>query len=201
MASFGDWIQRYLIRPFPILAKDGRIYRLLKSCIYCLFLALFLRSDWYVIPAVIPLILLSYVLGKPSRRQAIKNQSGFRFLSSILSLFFIAVFWALIHAEGFGPFWRYIITLRTDNMEYRVNLLLATLSNLKYILVLAIALLILLSYSKAFRKWLGNRSIRVRMIVEMLLNFLLLALFLFSILFFLPQFPAYNLSPYLHLLL
>ena len=117
----------------------------------------------------------------------------------LITLLVIAMYWALILSGGIGEFWRYVLAIRTDNMEYRFSLLVAAFSNVKYILVLVIAILMLLPYFKSWRHMYRTLSEKKLTVLNMIWLFALLGFFLFSILFFLPQYPQYSFAPYMYL--
>jgi hypothetical protein len=127
--------------------------------------------------------------------ERLKGRLGPRVLCSALTVSAVSIGWIFVTMGDVASVWEYMTHVSHENLEYFTDLLLVTLSGRKFLLLAGIGGLLLLP-SIGIERLLRRRMPRMHAVYEVTYAVLVLLLFLFTILFFLPRYGSYNSIPF-----
>lgn len=180
-----EWLVDYVYMP---LCKKG-ISPLLASSVCFVFGSLWLKTDIRMLAVGIVLALLSLL-----KTSVIKNRMSenlfLRTVMCFLTLMFMALLFFVIGSDGLNTILSYVITLNTGEIGLYLHFLYISIFNLKFAFValLSIAFLLLPVFEK---KLFGTMKEKNLIICKMMHSMLILIVFIFALVYFLPQFPEY----------
>ena len=199
--SVRTWAESYILYPIRGIRgkKESRFVRVVT---YCLCIFLLVRSELTMLVFIIPLIAFSLVSSalKLDKRMD-KSIAGLRGVFGMLNILVLGTFWLFVTMGGENSVLQYIKDITVNNAEYQADMVLVTFSGAKYLFVSCIAFCTVMPHMGWVRKLYAYVSSRTRAAVDYSALFALLALFVFTAMFFLPQFPEYNTSPFNYLII
>lgn len=193
--GFYGWLDDYLVEPLNRCAK-GRHAHLIRAIAYGGVFLLLLRTTRFVLLLAIPVVALSYLSSRFQWEHKLKKCHGVRILTGFLTMTVISLGWICMTVGDPVALLRHLAQMSFYNSEYYLNVLLVTFSGVEYLFVLFVALFLTLPVLYAQRKGLGQCETRTHVVMESVGTLLLLLLFAFSILFFLPQHEGYHSVPF-----
>ncbi len=185
--SLNDWLSDYVSESLGARLSQKR-QALLYAFIQTLFILLLIRSTAGVLLAALPLILLNCLFYIFDLKQKIRKSSGLRFLFTCFTMCIVSFFWMFLLLETPSDIFSYIGGITHDNPEYRTNLILSTFSGVKYLFVILMGGLTLYWRSEESKLMPEKGTGATPTILYTVSSVLLLFLFLFTVLFFLPHF-------------
>lgn len=188
------WLADYVIRPARRIGKERGIH-LIRAVTYGGFLLLLIRSDLYMAVLMFPMILLEYVISRWRLEDHLARYAGLRILSSCLTMLLVSVGWVFITMGDFSSLLSYLAAMTHENSEYYLDLALINISFEKYAFVGMVALLTILP-GFGVKRWIRGLSPRGRTVAESVMMAVLFTLFVFTILFFLPEYSCYDSMPF-----
>ena len=192
--SLQDWMDDYLIRPMTRLS-GGRFVHAIRAVVYGSCLLLFVRSESYVLLLALPLIAIEYAVSRFHLENRLLRQSGLRILSTLLTMGLVSVGWMLITFGDLASILDYLSRLSFANSEYHMDLMLVSFSGIKYVFVILVAILLILPGFGGGRLP-GTRSARGEALIDGGSMILIFVLLLFTLVFFLPDYPLYSTTPF-----
>ena len=195
------WTESYVLCPIRAIRKKNES-RTVKVITYCLCIFLLVRSEFAMLVFTIPLIafsLLSAALRLDKRSG--KSRTGLRWLFGMLNVLVLGAFWVFVTMGGENSVLQYIKDITVNNAEYQTDMVLVTFSGAKYLFVTLMAIGVVLPHMGWVRRGYAGAESRTRAVVDYGALFALLALFIFAVIFFLPQFPEYNTNPFNYLII
>lgn len=197
--SFYAFIDAYIIAPLEKTSfATPRVRRAVGLSAYVLALTLWFRVDMRALLIALPLLIAVLVeeltpVGKLFRRR------GGKVFGWLLTLVVTVVYWAQYQWGSYAEFFEYLHTLTAVSGSYQSLYTYATSIGSDFIIVALIALVILmpLSYMDMESK-VGDRVIpaKVRIVVDVGISLMLMALLFLTLVYFMPQFPQYAIDPY-----
>ncbi len=197
--SVSEWSTKYIVSPISNVTgskKSG----LLGICVTCICVTFFVRSEITALLLSVPMIAFaaaSSALGLENRR---KRNIGVRIAFGILTVMLIGVFWVFITMSG-DPQLFNLKDITFENAEYQTNMVLMSFSGLKYLFVVIVALVSLLPNSKFIGNVNSKWNKKLGTAFDYGAVFALFAMFVFTVIFFLPQFEAYNDNPFMYVVI
>ena len=187
------WSDRYVVG--PICAVTGRSAGgLLKISAFCVCTIIFIRSELPALALAVPLIAFACASASFKLDKSHKGgRTGLRMLFGILMVLVVGVFWVFITIGGSNTSLLELVEqISFDNAEYQMDLVLISFSGLKYLFVCCIALTVIIPSTGFAGRLYGRMRPKLKAVVDYGSMILLLALFIFTVLFFLPSFAQYN---------
>lgn len=194
------WVDDYLIIPLGKKRRRRGLMMLYRNLCYSVIFFLFVRVD---LTSVILALIFWPLLYIGERFYLIRRMKSttLRAVFSILTGAVVGIAWIFItfgDVESVVSFWE---SIRMQNVEYRIDFILASFSLLKYILVMVIgALCVFLGRyelkcgrTQSFPQTRGGVAARYASMLTVL------GLFLLTVMLFLPQYAVYDTAPFLHL--
>ena len=196
--SVRKWSQRYILTPLGA-ARNRPLGSFFRICITCLCVLAFLRTDLLMLLLAVPLISFAYASEKLGMGMKKKKGYGVSVLWGLLTLMVIGVIWIFITVSGSASF--DISGITFDNAEYQTDLVLMSFSGLKYLFVVIVALACLMPNSMLASRIYSRLGKRLRAVADYGSMALLLVMFVFTVVFFLPQFSVYYTEPFVYVVI
>ncbi len=181
-----EWITDYVYRPISKITNGAWFLSLMASF---LFGALWIKTDVYMLVLGLLLGLLVFMeklLLKHTRRRA---KFPFNVFASFLTVVFMAlVFFAV--SFDFDEFLGMIRNADLSSTEFYSHFVYLSVINLKFVFVSLTALAFLL-FPAVQKKLLASQRENYVFAFKLIHNIVLIVVFVFALLYFLPQFPEY----------
>ncbi len=200
--SVREWTERYVI--IPLSRRGGKnISTPLKIALYALCTVAVIRTD--IISLMIAGVLFVFSLVSSCLKLDKKykeGRTGIRVVFGAVTVVVLGAFWLFMTIGTLErTIWDYLADMYSGNAEYQTDMVLISFSALKYLCVFVIALVTLLPQAK----WLAKRheawNDRQRAVADYIWLGILLALFIFTIVFFLPQYDEYDYMPFRYIII
>ena len=196
------WIDDYLIS--PLISRIGenkkRLPSLVRAVCYGFVAILFIRSTPAMLSLSVPVAIFFYIGLRFRLDEKLSTRTGLRALMTILTMTAVAVVWIFIMLGDPKIVVNYIGDITSENPEYRMDQILSTFSWLKYIFVMLVASLVMwLSRVESHTRAPELATKTVLPAAQYIAFVLLIVLFFFTVIFFLPQFSVHDSVPFLRL--
>jgi hypothetical protein len=193
--SLRVWVKKYVLMPFR---KDGGkpLPNTVKMVAYCIFTVVIIRSDLSALLLCIPLSLFSLASAKLglAKERGRKNRTGLRLLFGFLTMLVMATLWVFFTIGNGGIFEDVGSSL--GNAEYQTDMMLISFSWIKYLLVILLGACTVVPRTDTAIKISAGLSPRLRAVRDYGSMVIMLVIFIFTAMFFLPQFEIYNTVPF-----
>ncbi|MBO7310951.1 MAG: hypothetical protein J6U86_06125 [Clostridia bacterium] len=197
--SVSIWTNKYIVSPISSFVGNKDMW-FLRVCVTCICVLLFIKSELAVLALSIPLIVFSVAslkLGLDGKR---KKRIGPRAVFGFLTVMLVGAVWVFITMLG-SPQLRELNEITFENAEYQTDMVLMSFSGLKYLFVIIVAALSLLPSSRAVERAHSKMNSKMGTFFDYGAVVALLIMFVFTVVFFLPQFEIYNYKPFMYVLL
>lgn len=192
--SLHSFLDDYVVRPMTRML-GGRFPHLIHAVAYGGCLLLIVRPSLYILLLAIPSMGLEYACSRFDLEHRLEGRIGPRVLYSTLTVTAVAVGWVFITMGDVSTVWEYMTHITYENPEYYTDLLLVALSGRRFLVLIAMGILLLLP-SMGMERYLRRKWPRIYEGYEAVYTIVVLILFLISILFFLPKYGIYNNFPF-----
>ncbi len=201
--SVRTWAKSYVVQPLCRTLEKDRLSSVAKTAIYCLCTFLVIRSDPFMILLCIPLVAFAMASAKLKLDKSYRpRHAGLRGVFGLLTVLVVGAFWVFVTmGVGNASVLDYIGDITVENAEYQTDLVLISFSGIKYLFVSAVGFYTVLPHMKFTKALRSKMSPAWRSAVEYGSMILMLALFTFTLLFFLPQFGAYAEYPFEYIII
>ena len=188
-----EWSDRYVVAPISAGVKESRVGALRMACC-CICTAVFIRADVTTLLLCVPLAAFSMASALFKLDRGRKNGiAGLRVLFGGLTILVLGAFWAFLTiGAGEDGITELIELMSFENAEYQLDMILISFSGLKYLFVGIVAFILLLPRSEKATVIYEKLSERAKAIVSYGGMALMLIMFVFAVMFFLPDFAKYN---------
>lgn len=196
------WIDDYLIAPVfsRVPENKKRLSSLIRAVCYGVVSILFIRSTPAMIALSVPVVIFFYISFRYRLDERLSHRTGLRTLMTLVTMVAVATVWVFILLGDPRLIVDYIEDMTAENSEYRMDQILSTFSGMKYLFVMIIAgLAMWVSRIEAYMRAPELSKKKVYTWVQYISFALILVMFSFTVIFFLPQFEIYNYTPFLHL--
>ncbi len=196
--SMLEWIKDYIVNPFLRLGKgETKIKRLLSGFIICCFLTLWYKTDFFVLLSILPIITIIALNNYCSYKKKDKKRKViYRILSGIGTSVLMSLFWLNIKLSNPVLSIKYLFGSLNNFSTYTTYYTYFSFTNLKYILVFAIAIVMLACAVQWDFFKLEHISAKIPNFTKVLGVTLLMLTFFVTIYYFLPQYPEYATKPF-----
>ncbi len=194
------WAREYIINPVcSLISKPSA--PVLGTLLSFLVMTVFVRSEAWALLLILPLV--AFALAAVSLRldkgygSYKGGRAGLRVLFGVLTVLVLGAFWIFVTIGAQAPsFLEYFEDITSGNAEYQTDLILISFSGIKYAFVALLGVLLLLPRMSWVQRRYERAGERARAVLDYGTMVLLLLIFVFTIVFFLPQFPMYNDVPF-----
>ena len=196
------WIDDYLVSPLLSLTGENKIRlpSLIRAACYGFVAILFIRSTPAMLALSVPVAAFFYIGLRFRLDERLSTRTGPRALMTVLTMTSVAVVWVFIMLGDPKIVVDYIGDITGDNAEYRMDQILSTFSLMKYLFVMLVASLVMwLSRVESYTRAPELAAKTVLPAAQYIAFVLLIVLFFFTVIFFLPQFSVYDSVPFLRL--
>lgn len=192
---------KYILSPLERVTGK-KTSALLRISVVCICVVLFVRSAPASLLLSVPLIAFAMASDKLGLEKGKRNGSttGLRAVFGLLMIFVIGAFWIFITMAGNSRLFS-LSDLTFENAEYQTDMLLMSFSGTKYVFVACLALLTVLPNTEWVNRLYSRMGKRFHGFVDYGSMIALLLMFVFTVVFFLPQFDIYNSSPFIYLVI
>jgi D-alanyl-lipoteichoic acid acyltransferase DltB (MBOAT superfamily) len=193
------WIDDHLIR--PILSQVGedkkRLSSLIRAVCYGAVSILFIRSTPSMIALSVPVIIFFYLAFRYRLDERLASRTGLRTVMTLITMLAVAVVWVFIMLGDPRLIVGYLEEMTGEGSEYRMDQILSTFSSMKYLFVMIIAgLTMWVSRIEAYMRAPELSEQKVYPAAQYISFSLILVIFSFTVVFFMPQFEMYDLVPF-----
>lgn len=188
------WLEDDLLRPARALTGE-RGAHLITAMAYGGLPLLLIRSDLTAFAMAIPVTLLCYVSVHFDWRSALEHKKWLRILCMCLTGIGISFVWMCLTVGDAVTVAKHLFSGAYFNSVYYLNLILVTFSAREYLFLAAVALF-LLGMPMLYSRLSATKRSGARSAAEGVGSLLLLLVFAFAVLFFLPQFGSYDTAPF-----
>lgn len=204
MSLFGnvrEWSEKYVVRQIEDAAHK-KISGFAKIAVICLCAVAFVRTEPFMLVIAVPLIAFSAASARLALDKTCKGgRTGLRILFGILMMLVIGALWVFVTMSGNSDLLEYIGDITFENAEYQTDMLLMSFSGVKYMFVTLLACATLLPQTNWVNNLYTRMGRRMKAVTDYGMLVLLLAVFVFTVLFFLPQFRQYDTSPFVYIII
>lgn len=203
-ALFGSveaWSHRYILSPIENV-RGKKASALLRISVVCVCVVAFVRSAPAALLLAVPLIAFAMASDKLGLEKGKRNGSttGLRVIFGLLMILVIGAFWIFITMAGNSRLFS-LSDITFENAEYQTDMLLMAFSGSKYVFVIFMALLTVMPNTLWVKKLYSRLERRAQGLVDYGSMAALLVMFVFTVVFFLPQFDIYNSAPFIYLVI
>ncbi len=194
LGSFYEWLENYAVEPAVRVTK-GRFACLIRAICYGGLFLLFIRFDWYVLLMVLPCVLITYFSLRFQWERRLKKRYGVRILTGFLTIMLTAFGWMCVTMGGMATVLKRFSQMSYLNSEYYLDKLLVSFSTVEFFCVFLVGVF-LVAMPFCLRANSLRRHTKKRLVLEACGSLVLLIVFAFTLLFFLPQYGIYDTVPF-----
>lgn len=196
-SSFYRFFETNMIKPLEGCSfGSARGRRFLGECIYLVCFALWLRTDFFVLLALLPILALVALERLTAVGEFLHKKVLGRAVGWLLTLLLTSLFWMVLSLESFGALFEYFRNLLHVSGSYLSLYTFVTSIGMEFIVVAAVAVCVLLPLSRTKCYLSGKSDGKAAFMVDGMLTLVLLGLLFLTLSYFLPQFPKYAVQPY-----
>ncbi len=191
MIGLRDWLDDYIVAPLSPLCKNKRRVSLLGAVLPLLALALFIKTT---IPALIIALVaaaVAFIFRQSRADNMLVEKKYMRPLGWVVTTVLAALFWTAVAAPDMQSFFSFFRSLSFSMGDFKVYFINIALSGGVFAAVFAAALLVLAPLSYYGRAIMLRLPKKTMPMIDAALMLILLGTFVFTILFFMPQYPFY----------
>lgn len=192
--GLGSWLEDYVERPLLRMC-GGRFVHLIHGIAFGGCLLLIVRPTLYILLLAVPSVGIEYLCSRLNLKKRLAKRSGLRLLFTMITIPVVALGWVFITMGDVSTFVDYLSKLSSTGAEYYTDLILIAFSGAKYLVLIAMSVLLLMPTFGSNRMW-RRFSPKWQHVTEGLYMLVILVLFAFSIFFFLPQYGIYHAVPF-----
>lgn len=196
------WIDDYLVHPMisRVEKNKKRLPSFIRAVCYGVVSILFIRSTPAMIALSVPVVMFFYLAFRFRLDERLANRTGLRTLMTLVTMFSVAIVWVFIILGDPRLIVNYIGDMTGENSEYRMDQILSIFSGMKYIFVMITAgLSMWVSRIEAYMRAPELSEKKAYPVTQYISFLLILVMFSFTVVFFLPQFEIYDYIPFLYL--
>ena len=196
------WIDDYLIN--PLISRTGnnkkRISSFIRAICYGIISVLFIRSTPSMIALAVPVTAFFYIAFRFQLDERLAHRTGLRTVMTFVTMILTATVCVFMLLGDPRLVVGYLEDMTGENSEYRMDQILSTFSDLKYLFVMLIAgISIWVSRIEAHMRAPELSAHKAYPAAQYISFLLILVTFSFVVVFFLPRFEIYGHTPFLHL--
>ncbi len=193
LANVRKWSDKYIVQPI-VRESSKKHMRVIGVVISCICTLLLMRADAVAMILIVPLSVFALISAATRLDKAhVNNRLVPRILMGIVTVLVVGAFWALVATESDSAIlFDYISKISTVGGAYQTDMVLISFSMLKYATVIVMGLLLLLPQMNRVLQIYGKMGERTRFVVDYASLAALALMFLFAVMFFLPQYSCYN---------
>ena len=195
--SFFRFWETYVLEPLSGLSWGSQgMRRLLGMNLYVIVLTLWFRTDVDAILIALPLLLVLNLEQIPAVGQFLGRRVG-KVVGWLITLPVMIVYWSMQKLGSYAQLGEYLKNLSEVSGSYQSMYTYAASIGFDFVIVAVVALVILLPLSHRGITP-GDELVlkRGQALLDAVTAMLLIALLVLSLVYFMPQFPQYAVSPY-----
>ncbi|MBE6577572.1 MAG: hypothetical protein E7653_05495 [Ruminococcaceae bacterium] len=191
--SFRDWVKRYVLIP---LFGSGHIPPLVSLLTYCIFIVSIIRSEPVILLICVPLFVFSLATTRMGldKRGDTRGKAGLRMVFGVLTMLVVSVLWVFA-TMGNGMIFE-DLAVDVGNAEYQTDMMLISFSWIKLLVVIVLGACTIIPRTKTAERITDGLPPTLRAVRDYSSMLIMLVIFLFTVVFFLPQFEAFTHVPF-----
>ncbi len=191
------WTGKYILSPLAV-HRGKQIPRWLSVGICVICTVIFIRADYVSLSLIVPLAAFALISSFLKLDKSYKvGRTGLRAVFGVVTVLVIGAFWVFITIGALEPsLFEYLEDITSGNAEYQTDMVLISFSALKYLCVILIGLLLVIPDTDWIMRKYTRLSERRRALADYGALAAILMLFMFAVMFFLPQYPMYSYKPF-----
>ena len=194
--SFSEFWQDYVGSLFEKLPfGTARVRRFLSLACYILAMTLWFRLDSAALIIALPLILMVLLEELTPVGRFMQRRVG-KLIGWLLTFGVMVLYWTMQKLGSYAQLMEYLRNFKEVSGSYQSLYTYATSIGFDFIIVAAIALIILLPLSNTREALVRPMPAKVQPIVDVTVVLMLMAMLMLALIYFLPQFPQYAVNPY-----
>lgn len=194
--SFYDFWQDYVSVPLSgLFGGFARLRRCVDLILYMLALTLWFRTDLAAPLIVLPLLCAVLLEELTPLGTFLKRRCGKPF-GWLLTMTVTVLYWTMQKLGSYGKLTEYLHNLSEVSGSYQSLYTYATSIGSDFIIVAAIALVILLPLSQTRDTLMPAVPAKLRIVKDVVITLILMVMLMLCIVYFIPQFPQYAVNPY-----
>ncbi len=191
--SFREWVKRYVLSP---VFGSKRIPPWVALLTYCIFIVAIIRSEPMALLISFPL----FVFSLASMRLGLdkdgggRGKTGLRLLFGALTMLVLATLWVFA-TMGNGMIFE-DLAIDLGNTEYQTDMMLISFSWVEFLIVILLGACTIIPRTKTAERITDGLSPTLRAVRDYSSMIIMLVIFFFTVVFFLPQFEIYSHVPF-----
>ena len=195
-ASFFDFWTDYVSGPLSErMPTHPRIRLLIDRTLYVLLWTLWFCTDQSAVLIALPLIGVVLLEELTPAGRFMKRRLG-KVIGWMLTITVTALYWTLQRLGSYAKLAEYLHNLGEVSGSYQSLYTYATSIGSDFIIITVVALAVLMPLSHTRETLVQAPSAKMRICVEALVMLLLMGMLLLAMIYFIPQFPQYAVTPY-----
>ena len=193
--SLRGFIDEYFI--FPLRrAVGGRHLYFAESVIFTLTVYLIIGARPIAIPVAIPTVIFMFLTEKFSLKSRLAKKKGIQSLLAALNAAISSCSLVILFANDGKLLAGYLRQITVFSSEYKFDRILIAISTIKLLFIFAVAFFTCVPKQRVENFLRKKLSLNPGGSLDYAVLLILLALFAFTVLFFLPQYPEYDFRPF-----
>lgn len=193
MITLFDYVNDYIIE--PIAGKELKSNRGFGATVLGFFMiAVWYRENPKSLLIALPIVVVAAGMYTLEVGERVKHRKGVSLLLGIMTFFVISVFWLALRLKDPFSIMEYSISIAFNGVNYGNVMLLRSVSWIKYAMTFIVALLIALpAYIRhALLRCEEEEAQRAARVWNTVGNVIITALFGFTLIYYMPQYPQYG---------
>lgn len=194
--SFYEFWEEYVTAPLKKCTfATSRIREALSAVVYILVLTLWFRVDAHAPLIALPLIVAVLLELLTPAGKFFTRRIG-KVFGWLLTMTVTMLFWTMQRLGSYVKLGEYLHNLSETSGSYQSLYTFATSIGFDFIIVAAVALVVLLPLSHTGETLTRSVPAKLRGVTDALISFVLMVLLILVVIYFMPQFPQYAVDPY-----
>ncbi|MBQ9079851.1 MAG: hypothetical protein IJY27_02155 [Clostridia bacterium] len=188
--GLGDWLDDYIVSPLLRVTSLSRrkVGSAIASSLTVVLIALWVRFSLTMLIMALIVAAIMFILSVSGAEQLLKDSKLLRPIGFFLTFLLMSIFWTAGLSASLGDFTSLINAVSSSVDDYHIYYVYIVMSGGEYI-VTAIAALLFSPLICCGDAILNKLPQRLRPIAECVGTLLLLAIFVFTLVYYMPQYP------------
>lgn len=192
LKGLASWIGDYVLPQITKLISTANtaLSRSLLSALTVFCMAMWIKTSLAMLCVASVMAIIVFVLEFSEAERLMSESVGMRVIGFFLTFLLISLFWSAGVSESFGEFLRLLNGINLTAPDYNIYYVYMAMSGRLYIITAAFAA-VLAPVACFSHRILDRFSDKTASVVEAVAVLLLLLLFAFTIVYYMPQYPQY----------
>lgn len=192
LKGLGGWIEDYLISPVAKLTRlsQTRYSRAVCAAATVFCMAMWIKTTFAMMSVALVMAIIVFILEQTEADKLMRDVKGMRIIGFFLTFVLVSLFWSAGVSPSLKEFMALLNGVELRAVDYHIYYVYIVMSGRLYIITAALAMLLAPITCFAHRI-LDKLSSKAAGVVEVLAVIVLLLLFAFTVMYYMPQYPEY----------